>query len=84
MDVFSGECHRGPLNGQRLAHWATTKKFYRPMMAWSMRLDGPVESVEIGEYQFARPAAYPEGGWFWRETEEGRAFRKLFDKDDEA
>lgn len=82
MDAFAGKCYHGPLDGQCLAHWTDTKKFYRPMMAWSMSLDGPIEAVEIGEYQFSRPIAYPEGGWFWRETDEGRAFRKLFDKDD--
>ena len=82
--VWSGKCYCGLLDGQMLAHWSGFKKFYRPMMGFSMNPEtSPVEAVEIGEYEYAAPPGYPEGGWFWRETDAGRAYRKLFDDDKE-
>lgn len=83
MKIFAGECHLGPLDGQMLAHWSNVKKFYRPMMGWSMNVESsPVEAIEIGEYQYLADAT-GKSTWFWRETDAGRAYRKLFDKDDE-
>jgi hypothetical protein len=75
MEKFEGDCISGPLNGQRLEHWARTKKFYRPMVAMTfpMNEDAPVEAIEIGEYKLN-----DFGQWHWWETESGRAFNKLF------
>ena len=73
-EKFTGECHGGPCDGQMLAHWSKTKKFYRPMTAaFSMNENTPIEPVEIGEYRLS-----DFGYWHWWATEAGRAFDKLF------
>ena len=82
--IFSGECHLGPMAGKFLAHPSRSYKLYRPMLAFSMNPQNtPVEAVEIGEYRFEQ-SGYDKycgraGSWYWRETDEGRAYRKLFD-----
>lgn len=74
MEHFEGKCVRGPLDGQMLAHWSKSKKFYRPMIAFSMNIDtAPIEAVEIGEYKLN-----DFGQWHWWSTESGRAYDKLF------
>ena len=74
MDMFVGVCSGGPQDKQRMVHWQKTKKFYRPMVGWSMNMDGAqVEAVEIGEYKLN-----DFGYWHWWPTEEGVAFNKLF------
>lgn len=78
MDCFVGKCSGGPLDGQLLTHWQKSKKFFRPMVDWSMNImEAPVEAIEIGEYKLN-----DFGQWHWWETDAGKAYRKLFDKDD--
>lgn len=75
METFTGECVGGPQAGQMMAHWAKTKKFYRPMMA-ALPFPGcntPIEAIEIGEYKLNN-----YGQWHWWSTEIGRAYDKLF------
>ena len=73
---FSGRCVGGHLDGQWLAHWEGTKKFYRPMIGFSMNIESaPVEAVEIGEYRLN-----DYGVWHWWETDAGRSYRKLFNE----
>ena len=73
---YSGQCVGGPLDGQWLAHWEGTKKYYRPMLGWSMNIESsPIEAVEIGEYRLNN-----FGQWHWWETDAGRAYSRLFDE----
>ena len=80
MEKYEGKCHGGPDDGKMLAHWQKTKKFYRPMVAFSMNENAPVEAVEIGEYLFHQIPGAPEYPpyWVWHSTEQGRAMDKLF------
>jgi hypothetical protein len=74
MESFEGDCVGGPLDKQKMAHWAREKKFYRPMVAMTMDIENaPVEAVEIGEYKLS-----DFGQWHWWPSESGRAFEKLF------
>lgn len=75
MGTFAGTCVKGPLDGQALMHWTGEKKFYRPMVGFSMNIhSSPVEGIEIGAY-----ALNNFGQWHWHETDAGRAYRKLFE-----
>lgn len=61
---YVGKCHGGPLDGQMLAHWAKSQKYFRPMVGFSMNPEGtPVEAVEIGEYRLN-----DFGQWHWWKT----------------
>lgn len=75
MEVFTGDCIGGPLEGMKLNHWAKTKEFFRPMMAVALPFSDniPIESVKIGEYKLN-----DFGQWHWWETESGKAYNKLF------
>jgi len=73
--AFSGKCHGGPCDGQALAHWSKAKKFYRPVAAFTLNDNAPVEAVEIGEY-----VLNDFGQWHWHSTDAGRAYETLFGK----
>jgi hypothetical protein len=49
--TFTGPCVGGPNDGKFMAHTARIKKFFKPVVAWSMNIEkSPVEAMEIGEY----------------------------------
>lgn len=73
MKKFMGECIGGPDDKKWMVHWDRSKKYYRPMVAFTLSSDPPVEAVEIGEYRLN-----DYGHWHWHATEAGRAFEKLF------
>jgi hypothetical protein len=63
MEQFVGECCGGPQDKQHMAHWSDTKKFYRPMIGFTMNMENsPVDAIEIGEYRFGN------GQWRWFEA----------------
>lgn len=72
MDRFDGKCVGGPWDGQQLAHYSKSKKFYRPMMPAMTLDDPPIIPVEIGEYKLND---YQQ--WHWWPTDEGNAMDKL-------
>lgn len=72
MNSFTGKCVGGPHDGQMLAHWSKTKKFYRPMVDAFALGDAEIEAVEIGEYKLN-----DFGQWHWWATDAGRALETL-------
>lgn len=76
-EQFTGKCVGGPHDGQMLAHWSKTKKFFRPMVAFSMSMNEnqPVEAVEIGEYRLNDFDV-----WHWWATDTGKALDTLISK----
>lgn len=61
MKHLSGKCKGGPWNGQMFAHYAKTKEFFEPRMAFSLSLRDPeIISTKIGEYYWGK-----NGLWIW-------------------
>jgi hypothetical protein len=53
MSMFTGLCVGGPHDGQVMAHEARTKKFYVPVIAWTINMDrSEVRAMEVGEYVY--------------------------------
>lgn len=79
-ETFTGQCVGGPLDGQKLAHWAKIKAFYRPIVnALAMNIDdAPVETISIGEYHLN-----DYGQWHWWGTDTGRAHDVLYGTKDQ-
>ena len=64
------------MDGLKMAHWTKTKEFFRPMMGVALPFHDniPIKAVKIGEYKINS-----FGQWHWWETEQGKAYNKLFD-----
>lgn len=73
MVAHSGKCKGGPWDGQMLAHYASTKEFFSPMLAGLfVHANTPVIPVKIGEYYWAE-----HNYWQWKSTKEGKALAVL-------
>ena len=72
MEKHVGECVGGPYDGQMLAHWARSKKFFRPMAPYMPAGDPPLIPVTIGEYRLNDFRQ-----WHWWPTSEGKALESL-------
>lgn len=73
MKTYTGLCVGGPHDGEMLAHWAKSKKLYRPLPQVGMEDSAQVEAVEIGEYKLN-----DYGQWHWSITKAGAAYDTLY------
>jgi len=72
-NMFNGLCVGGPHDGQMMAHWQKTRKYFRPYVEWNLRVvDAHIQPIEIGEYRLN-----DFGQWHWWATDAGRAMGVL-------